>query len=93
VELRFSKDMLPYLTELSREFTKYALADVVRMDSSHAIRLYELLMQWDSTGERVIAVADLRHWLQLEERYPLTADLRRWVIEPAIAQINEHSPL
>lgn len=93
IELRFSKDMLPYLTELSREFTKYALADVAKMDSSHAIRLYELLIQWGNAGERVIAVDDLRRWLQLEERYPLMADLRRWVVEPAVIQINEHSPL
>lgn len=93
VELRFTKDMLPYLTELTRQFTKYALADVAKMDSAHAIRLYELLMQWGNTGQRVIAVDDLRHWLQLEERYPLMADLRRWVIAPAVVQINEHSPL
>jgi len=93
VELRFTKDMLPYLTELTRQFTKYALTDVATMDSAHAIRLYELLMQWDPQGSREVSVEELREWLQLEDRYPLMADLRRWVIEPAVAQINEHSPL
>lgn len=93
VELRFSKDMLPYLTELTRQFTKYALADVAKMDSAYGIRLYELLMQWGSQGHREIEVSQLREWLQLEGRYPLMAELRRCVIEPAVAQINEHSPL
>lgn len=93
VELRFTKDMLPYLTELTRQFTKYSLADVAKMDSSHAIRLYELLMQWDTKGQREISIEDLRKWLQLEGRYPLMAEFRRWVIEPAVTQINEHSPI
>lgn len=92
IELRFGKDILPYLTGLQREFTRYALSDVAKMTSAHAIRLYELLMQWPE-GHRVVALDDLRRWLQLEERYPLMADLRRWVIEPAVQQINEHSPL
>lgn len=92
VDLRFTRDMLPYLTGLQREFTRYALSDVAKMTSAYGIRLYELLMQWPE-GHREIALDDLRRWLQLEERYPLMADLRRWVIEPAVAQINEHSPL
>ena len=92
IELRFGKDILPYLTGLQREFTRYALSDVAKMTSAYGIRLYELLMQWPE-GRREIALDDLRRWLQIEDRYPLTADLRRWVIEPAVQQINEHSPL
>lgn len=92
IEMRFGKDILPYLTGLQREFTRYALSDVAKMTSAYGIRLYEVLVQWPE-GHRVVEVADLRRWLQLEDRYPLMADLRRWVIEPAIEQINEHSPL
>lgn len=92
IELRFGKDVLPYLTGLHEQFTRYALSDVAKMTSAHAIRLYELLIQWKH-GEREIAIEDFRRWLQLEDRYPLMADLRRWVIEPGVEQINEHSPL
>lgn len=93
VELRFSKDMLPYLTQLSQQFTRYALADVARMTSAHAIRLYELLVQWEGVGTREVSVEWLREALQLEGRYPAFRDLRRRVIEPATEQINEHSPI
>ena len=93
VELRFTKDMLPYLTELTKQFTKYALADVAKMDSTHAIRLYELLMQWDSIGQREIELDQLREWFQLEGRYPSIKDFKLRVLDPAVAQINEHSPL
>ena len=93
VALRFSRAMVPYLSQLTEQFTGYALSDVARMTSAHAVRLYELLAQWRGAGEREVSVGWLRDALQLEDRYPLMADLRRWVIEPAVAQINEHSPL
>ncbi len=92
VELRFTKDMLPYLTDLQREFTRYALSDVAKMTSAHGIRLYELLAQWPD-GHREVALNDLRHWLQLEDRYPSIKDFKLRVLDPAVAQINEHSPL
>lgn len=93
VELRFTKDMLPYLTELSEQFTRYALADIAAMTSAHAIRLYELLVQWRDTGEREVEIEWLRKTLQLTGRYPAVKDFKRWVIEPATEQINRHSPL
>lgn len=92
IELRFGKDILPYLTGLQREFTRYALSDVAKMTSAHGIRLYELLVQWPE-GHRVVPLDDLRRWLQLEDRYPSIKDFKRWVLDPAVEQINEHSPL
>lgn len=93
VELRFGKDILPYLTGLQREFTRYALSDVAKMTSAYGIRLYELLMQWGDRGEREIALEDLRRWLQIEDRYPSIKDFKKWVLDPSVTQINEHSPL
>lgn len=93
VELRFTKDMLPYLTLLTEQFTRYALADVAQMTSAHGIRLYELLSQWRSAGEREVEIGWFRQTLQLEDKYPAIKDLKRRVIEPAIEQINELSPL
>ena len=93
IELRFTKDMLPYLTQLSERFTRYALSDVAKMTSSHAIRLYELLCQWRDAGKREVAIEWLRDSFQLGDKYPALKDFKRRVIEPAVAQINEHSPL
>lgn len=92
IEMRFGKDILPYLTGLQREFTRYALSDVAKMTSAYGIRLYELLVQWPE-GHREVALDDLRRWLQLEDRYPSIKDFKRWVLDPAVEQINEHSPL
>lgn len=93
VELRFTKDILPYLTHLTEQFTRYSLIDIAKMTSSHAMRLYELLCQWRGVGEREVSIDWLRETFQLNSKYPAIKDLKRWVIEPALAQVNEHSPL
>ncbi|MFM9272220.1 replication initiation protein, partial [Halomonas elongata] len=93
VQLRFTKDMLPYLTQLTEQFTRYALEDVARMTSAHAMRLYELLCQWRGVGEREVSIEWLREAFQLRDKYPAFKDFKRRVIEPAVTQINEHSPL
>ena len=93
VSLRFNKDMLPYLTELTAQFTKYRLKAVAKMDSTYAIRLYELLIQWRDAGERDVSLEWLREIFQLGDKYPSIKDLKKRVIEPAVAQINEHSDL
>ena len=93
VRLRFNKDMLPYLCQLTEQFTRYALADVAKMSSAYAIRLYEFLIQWRGAGERVIDLDWLREALQLEGRYPAIKDFKKRVLEPAVAQVNELSPL
>ena len=93
VSLRFSQPMVPYLSQLSAQFTRYALADVAKMTSAHAIRLYELLCQWRDAGKREVELTWFREALQLEDRYGNIRDLKRRVIEPAVEQINEHSPM
>jgi plasmid replication initiation protein len=93
IGLRFTKEILPFLSNLSREFTKYALSDIAGMSSAYAIRIYELLVQYRNIGRREIPLDELRHILELGTRYPLFGDLRRWVIDTAVAEINNHSPL
>lgn len=93
VGIRFTKEILPFISNLSREFTKYSLSDIAGMNSAYAIRIYELLSQYRTIGKREIYVEDLRKMLELGKRYPLFADLKRWVIDTAVDQINENSPI
>jgi plasmid replication initiation protein len=93
VSLRFGKTILPFLTGLTEQFTRYQLSDVARMTSAHAVRLFELLAQYGSVGQREISVEELRDWFQLEGRYPSIKDLKLRVLDPAVEQVNQHSPL
>lgn len=93
VRFQFTSALIPYLSELKERFTVYPIADVVKMTSIHAIRLYELLVQWRSTGKREIEIAWLKETFQIADSYKSISDLKRWVIAPAIEQINLHSPI
>lgn len=93
VEIRFAKDVLPYLSQLTAEFSQYRLQNVSGMTSSYGVRLYELLVQWRSRGEREVEIDWLRYILQLEDKYPSIRDLKRRVLEPAVSDVNEHSDL
>ena len=90
--IRFSKPILPFLSNLKSEFTKYLESDIVGMSSPYSIRFYELIMQYRSVGKREISLEDLRWMFQLQNKYPVWADLKKRVIDQAIKEINEHSP-
>lgn len=91
VMLSFSVGIIPYLSQLSREFTKYKLKHVARFESVYSIRLYELLVQWSSVGEREIEVEWFKRQFQVGDKYSRVVDLKKRVIDPAIQEINEHS--
>lgn len=93
IGIRFSKPMLPFISNLSREFTKYALSDIAGISSAYAIRIYELLVQYRQIGKREISIDTLRTMLELGKKYPLFADFKKRVIDTAVDQINEYSPL
>lgn len=94
IQLIFTPMIIEYITRLETEFTRYQLDKIAGMSSAHAVRLYELLLQYRVAGKREFSLADLRTMFQMEPtEYKLTADLKKWVIDVAVNQINEHSDL
>jgi len=91
ISLCFAQDMLPYLSELKGQFTRYKLEHIGKMTSIYAIRLYELLAQWDGLGIREVEIDWLRKQFELEDKYAAIKDLKKYVIDPAIKDINTHS--
>jgi Protein involved in initiation of plasmid replication len=93
ISLRFAQDMLPYLSELKRTFTKYKLEHIGKMTSIYAIRLYELLAQWQSTGTREVELAWLKTQFEISDQYADMSDFKKRVLDPAVKDINGHSNL
>lgn len=91
IVLCFSKKMLPYLSELKGQFTRYDLKNIGNMTSIYGIRLYELLAQWRTTGTRTIEIDWLKRQFDIENSYSAIKDLKKYVIDPAVKDINVHS--
>ena len=91
VFLRFTQDIVPLITRLEENFTKYELQQVSRLTSSYAIRLYELLIQWRSAGKTPIYdLALFRQQLGVEaHQYKTMSNFKTYVLDFALSQINE----
>ena len=93
IKLYFAPKILPYLANLRNNYTAYFLRHVSKFRSKYSVRLYELLVQWQSRGEREVEIEWLREHWQLQDKYSAIKDLKKWVIEPALRDINEFSNL
>ena len=91
VFLRFTQDIVPLITRLEENFTKYELQQVSRLTSSYAIRLYELLIQWRSAGKTpVFDLSIFRQQLGVEShQYKTMSNFKTYVLDFALNQINE----
>ena len=93
ITLNFSRDVLDYLSDISKTFTKYKLSDVSKFRCMYSIRIYELLQQWLGVGEVEYALDDLRERLDLGKKYGRWADFKRNVIDISVDEINKFSNL
>ena len=93
ITLTWSEDVLRYISQLRSRFTSYKLKNIANLQSSHSIRLYELLMKFNSTGERTIYLDDFKSALGILNKYSKFKDLNRDVIKPSVEELNLRSDL
>lgn len=91
IEVTLPKKLLPYFKELNRQYTTLQLKIQLEFNSIYAIRIYQLIKQFESTGYRKIHIDELREILQLNNRYSKMHDFKRYVLEQAAKEINEKS--
>jgi plasmid replication initiation protein len=89
VLLRFDPGLQPYLLQLKSHFTKIDIVDTLKLKSVHAVRVFELLLQYSHIGKREISLQELRSYCGIgTDEYALYADLKRKVINRAKTEIN-----
>ncbi len=95
VELIFSPAVVPLITQLEEQFTKYDIEQISGLSSAYAVRLYELLICWRSTGKTpVIEISEFRKRLGvLDTEYQRMERLKTSVLELSIKQVNEHTDI
>lgn len=84
---------MPYLRQLKGQFTRVVVKNVSSLSSTYSIRIYELLQQFRSTGDRTIALDDFRSMLDLDDKYKTFKSLNQLLLKPAIAELNGKSDL
>lgn len=93
IDVRFDPFLRPYLLELKKEFTSYKLENVVKLKSSYAIRIYELLKQYEKLQERTFFLSDLRKMLGAEDIYPAYGNFKQRVLVPAQKELMKKTDI
>ena len=95
VEIIFAPAVVPLITRLEEQFTQYDIEQISELSSAYAVRLYELLICWRSTGKTpIIDLTEFRKRLGvLDTEYTRTDNLKMRVIELGLKQINEHTDI
>ena len=92
--VEIDRNFKPYLLQLKEFFTRIPIKYTYVLNSKYAIRLYELLKQYEETGYRVDYLSDLREMLGVEPgEYPRFEAFERRVLKKAIEEINEKTDL
>lgn len=89
-EVEVSKEIMPHLVELARNFTTYSLTVAITLKSRYSQRFYEWAHQYlgRNTKTFFFDIADLRHMLKLGDGYKLKADVKRRVIDVAMKELK-----
>ena len=95
VSFTFAPAVLPLITQLEKHLTSYELQQVASLNSSYAVRLYEVLIAWRTTGKTPqITVEDLRNRLGVVKgEYERMSNFKSRVLDYSIEQINEHTDI
>lgn len=95
VSFTFAPAVLPLITQLEQHLTSYELQQVANLNSAYAVRLYEVLIAWRSTGKTPkVTIEELRNRLGvLNGEYERMYDFKKNVLDYSIKQINEHTDI
>lgn len=93
IEIMFSEDIMPLITQLSERYTQYDLKQIGNLQSSYSLRIFEMLMQWISVGKTpFIKLEDFRERLGIgNDKYDSMSDFKKRVLDPAIKEISKNT--
>ena len=88
ISLFFHRDLIPYLTQISRNYTKYSLKSASTFQSEHTFRIFTLLSQFKDIGTTTIELVELKRMMKLEDKYTRFTNFREKIIDRAVNEIN-----
>jgi plasmid replication initiation protein len=88
ITAQFNAKLKPYLLNLAGNFTQAEIQQLIKLKSFNSYRLYWLLKQYHTFGERYIEVKELREMLNLQDKYERFQDFKMKVIHPAMKELS-----
>ena len=93
VKLSFSPKLKPYLLQLKEKFTTINVIDLMQFKSIHAIRIYELLKQYQDIGERTLGIEEIKECCGVKDKFKQYIEFEKYLLLIAQREINEKSDI
>ncbi len=93
VKLSFSPKLKPYLLQLKEKFTAINVIDLMQFKSVHAIRIYELLKQYQDIGERTLSIEEIKECCGVKDKLRKYDHFEKYLLFIAQREINEKSDI
>ena len=89
VEARFNDAVIPYLLELRDNFTKAQLTELLKLKNPNSHRIYWLLREYSTFGQRVVGLTDLKAMLKLGPGYDRWDNFKARILDRAQQELQE----
>lgn len=93
IRLSFAPEMHPFLLNLKKTFTVISLSDLMQFKSIHAIRIYELLKQYQDIGERTLTIEEIKECCGVTGRLKKYNHFEEKILLISQREINEKSDI
>lgn len=94
IDIDAHDDALPLMFQFKKEYFTYELWNALRLKSPNHLRMYELLKQYEKTGERKITLQDLRAMLGIApNEYPRWDNFKRRIIDGSREALAENTDI
>ena len=93
IDYKFGDVFIEYFTGICRDYFKLSINEVIGLNSTHAIRIYQILkskLNMDKT-EHIYSITDLKKMLNVVDKYNRYNNLKQFVLDIAKQQINNSS--
>lgn len=92
IRILLNSNIKKYLIDLSRNFTKYELYNILALKGKYSVRLYELFKSYSFLSIKTFDINDLKEILSATH-YSNFKDFRNRVLTKSISEINEYTDL
>ena len=93
IQLAFSDVMKPFLLHLKSQFTSIEVTDLMQFKSIHAIRIYELLKQYETIGERILGIEEIKQCCGVIGKLKQYIEFERYLLLIAQREIDAKSDI
>jgi len=94
VEIDAHDKALPLMFEFKNKYFTYQLFNALRLKSPNQLRMYEILKQYQTAGERVLTVDELRDLLGIgKDEYSDYKNFRVRVLDACQQALKEHTDI